>query len=380
MPTPEKPTYRAEVVGSLLQPQNLLDARVARTADKITAEELREIENAAVLHAIAVQEEAGLDVLADGEMHRTGWAGARFYLDGFTYIEGARSSYPANVGQRQMDGGGFAATQQMPEFRFSAVTEKITPIKNGFLGEEFPFLRAHTERPAKYTTAAPSYYRRYWSDQVSKGAAYQTCEQYLEDVRDWLHGVAEWLVAEGCDYIQLDAPNYGSLCDPENLAWHKGEGHDTDAELQFDGALDSSVFDGLNVTSALHVCRGNGGNGAFHSVGGYAAIAGQLFPHLTVDVALLEYDSDRAGDFGPLQQIRSDTVAVLGLLTTKEATVEDRGVVEARVREAATVKPLNELALSTQCGFASAANAPMSEDDERAKLQIVGDLAHQIWF
>jgi len=379
MAATDKRVYRAETVGSLLQPQKLLDARVARTEGKITAAELQEIENEAVLAGIRLQEDVGLDVLADGEMHRTSWAGARAYLEGFKPVEGARSSYPANVGQRQMGGGGFGANAQNPAFQFNAVVDKISPRKDGFLGEEFPFLRAHTDKPVKYTTAAPSYYRRYWSDQASAGGAYKTCDEYLEDVRDWLHGVAEWLVSEGCDYIQLDAPNYGSLCDPENRAWHKEQGHDTDAEVVFDATLDSSVFDGLRVTSALHVCRGNGGNGAFHSAGGYGVIAEQLFPNLTVDVALLEYDSDRAGDFGPIRHLRPETVAVLGLLTTKEATVEDEAVIEARVREAAETKALDELALSTQCGFASAANAPMSDDEQRAKLAIVGDLARRIW-
>jgi 5-methyltetrahydropteroyltriglutamate--homocysteine methyltransferase len=186
-------------------------------------------------------------------------------------------------------------------------------------------------------------------------------------------------VSQGCTYIQLDAPNYGSLCDPVTRQFHADHGHDLDKQIPFDGELDSSVFEGLDVTGALHICRGNTPGGHWHSQGGYAAIAEQLFPHLDVDVVLLEYDSERAGDFGPLALVKPDTVAVIGLLTTKEARLEPAEEVEARLREAATVKPLAELALSTQCGFASAANAPMSEAEQRAKLQLVADTAQRVW-
>ena len=185
--------------------------------------------------------------------------------------------------------------------------------------------------------------------------------------------------AQGCDYIQLDAPNYGSLCDPATRAWHESVGHDLDAEIAFDGALDSSVFEGLDgtVTRAIHICRGNQSGGTWHSSGGYGALSGVLFPALDVDVALLEYDSDRAGDFGPLAELKSGQTAVLGLLTTKTPDHERRDAVEARIAEAAEHKPLGELALSTQCGFASSTNAPMGVDDERAKLALVGEIARR---
>jgi 5-methyltetrahydropteroyltriglutamate--homocysteine methyltransferase len=372
--TTDKRVYRAETVGSLRQPQELIDARAARAEDRITAEALQNIENEAVLNGIQVQENADVDVISDGEMHRASWAGARVYLDGFQAIEGASSSYPANVGQRQIG----AVSAQGPLPQFSAVMERVRPRADAFLGEEFPFLRAHTDKPVKYTTAAPSYYRRYWSDQFSTGAGYGKCEDYLEDVRDWLRGVAERLIAQGCNYIQLDAPNYGSLCDPDNRAWHIAQGHDLDAQLAFDAELDSSVLDGLSVTSALHVCRGNGAAGN-HSQGGYGVIAEGLFPKLRVDVALLEYDSDRAGDLDPIRHLRHETVAVLGLFTTKDATMEDLGMVETRVREAAGIKPLEELALSTQCGFASSTNAPMTDEEQEKKLTMVADVAHRIW-
>ncbi len=366
---PASKRYRAETVGSLLQPHALLEVRKAYAEGAATEEELTKVEDEAVLRAIELQESVGLDVITDGEMRRSGWSLTRPFLQGLETREG-RSSYPATVVQAP---GRFSGTGT-----FAAVVEKIRPIEGKHPGEEFPFLKKHATAPPKYTIAAPSYHRRYWSDTIST-AAYDSCEAYLSDVRDWIHSIGAWLVEQGCDYLQLDAPNYGSLCDPDNRAWHASQGHDLDAEIAFDAALDSSVFEGLDVTRALHVCRGNGGAGQWHSSGGYATIAEPLFPNLDVDVVLLEYDSDRAGDFGPIALVKPGTVAVLGMLTTKEAALEDEKLIEARLEEATTYKPLEELAISTQCGFASAANAPMTPEEQRAKLELVAAVAHHTW-
>jgi 5-methyltetrahydropteroyltriglutamate--homocysteine methyltransferase len=228
--------------------------------------------------------------------------------------------------------------------------------------------------------AAPSYHRRYWSDQVSGAESpYPSCEDFLIDVRDWQREVAGQLAANGCGYIQLDAPNYGSLCDPETRAFHQAHGHDLGSQIAFDAELDSSVFDGIEVTSALHVCRGNGPGAKWHSQGGYGVLAEDLFANLRTDAVLLEYDTDRAGDFAALRSIGPHTVAVLGLLSTKTAGLEDYGAVERRISEAAAFKPLDKLALSTQCGFSSAANAPMTEEEQWQKLALVCTAARAIW-
>jgi len=361
--------YRAENVGSLLQPDSLLEVRKAFTEGAATKEELQKVEDEAVLAAIRLQESVGLDVITDGEMRRSGWSLTRPFLLGLETREG-RSSYPATV---VSEPGRFSGTGT-----FAAVVEKIRPIEGSHPGEEFPFLKQNASSPTKYTIAAPSYHRRYWSDTLSTDA-YENCEAYLRDVRDWIHSIGAWLVEQGCNYLQLDAPNYGSLCDPANRAWHAEQGHDLDAEIAFDAALDSSVFEGLDVTRALHVCRGNGGAGQWHSSGGYATIAEPLFPNLDVDVVLLEYDSDRAGDFGPISLVKPGTVAVLGMLTTKEAPLEDEGLIKARLEEATKYRSLDDLALSTQCGFASAANAPMTAEEQRAKLDLVANVARQTW-
>jgi 5-methyltetrahydropteroyltriglutamate--homocysteine methyltransferase len=157
-------------------------------------------------------------------------------------------------------------------------------------------------------------------------------------------------------------------------------GHDLDAELAFDAELDSSVFDGVGgVTRALHVCRGNAA-GRWHSSGGYEVIAERLFPRLDLDVLLLEYDTERAGGFEPLAHVKPGTIAVLGLLTTKSGALESEREVETRITEAAGIKPLEELALSPQCGFASLeAGNPISANEQRAKLELVASAAHRVW-
>jgi 5-methyltetrahydropteroyltriglutamate--homocysteine methyltransferase len=364
-----KPVARAETVGSLLKPEWLLEAQRRFREGLITREELRPIEDRAVLEAIALQESVGLDVITDGEMRRFSWADTVRHLEGLELRQVPRS-YPATAAGDRIGRGGDRA--------FLTVVRKVIPRPEPMLGWEYSFLRTHARSRTKFTMAAPSYHRRFWSDHLSR-AAYGRCEEFLIDVRNWLHEVAKRLVAEGCTYLQLDAPNYGSLCDPVTRAFHTQMGHDLDREIEFDARLDSSVFDGLEVTRALHVCRGNLPGGTWHSSGGYGAIAEQLFPNLDVDVLLLEYDSERSGDFTPLRLVRPGTTVVLGLITTKDGRLEEPSEIEARIQEASAQKSLAELALSTQCGFASAANAPMSEEEQHAKLGLVAHLAHRIW-
>jgi 5-methyltetrahydropteroyltriglutamate--homocysteine methyltransferase len=201
-------------------------------------------------------------------------------------------------------------------------------------------------------------------------------------MRDFLRAAVDKVIALGCDYIQLDAPNYGSYCDPGTRDAMAAQGRDPEADLAFDAELDNSLFDGIpgDVTTALHICRGNGPGGRWHSAGGYGVISRDLFPKLEHTRLLLEYDSDRAGGFEPLADVRPGTTVVLGLLTTKSDTPDDEAAVAARIAEAARYKPLEELALSTQCGFASApGDNPVTPAGQRAKLEAVTRLARRTW-
>ena len=330
-----------------------------------------------VRDAIKLQEDIGLDVITDGEVRRVAWAQTTRFLDCFAPATGRG----ALNWRGATDGPSGAQDTGASAAGYPAVVRRVaTAPRVGDMTAEYAFLARFARTRTKYTMPAPSYHRRYWSPALSR-QAYDSCEEYLTEMRDFLREVADKLVSLGCDYIQLDAPNYGSLCDPDTRAHMAAEGRDPDAELAFDAELDNSLFDGLTgVTSALHVCRGNGPGGAWHSAGGYGAISKALFPKLDFSRLLLEYDSDRAGTFEPLTDVREGTVVVLGLLTTKSDTLDDEAAVSARIAEAARYKPLPELALSTQCGFASVPVAnPVTPEGQHAKLEMVVRLARRTW-
>ena len=381
---------RAETVGSMLRPEPVVQAvapdgalrslapggrQLGPRHDGGAGEDTEQLLDSAVLDAIRIQEEAGLDVITDGEMRRWSWAQTPRFLDCFERRPG---------GGPKLDwrgGTGQDAARLPSDMAYPAVVRRVSEAeRTGTMAAEYAFLAAHARTRTKYSMAAPSYHRRYWSGTHS-AQAYGSCEEFLTEIRDYLRGVAAELVALGCDYIQLDAPNYGSYCDPGTRARLTADGRDLAADLAFDAELDSSLLEEFpNVTKALHICRGNGPGGRWHSAGGYGAISAELFPLLRFDRLLLEYDSDRAGDFVPLHDVRSGTMIVLGLLTTKSGNLEDAAEVEGRIAEAAQVKPLAELALSTQCGFASGVNGnPLTPVQQNAKLELVAEVAHRTW-
>jgi 5-methyltetrahydropteroyltriglutamate--homocysteine methyltransferase len=369
---------RAETVGSLLRSDAVV--RAARRSSPADNALLGD----AVRDAIRLQEEIGLDVITDGEVRRVSWAQTPRFVDAFAAGGGQsalnwRGATEGRFGASAPGGDGPASTRSGG---YPSVVRRIaTAPRTGDMAAEYAFLARYAQSRTKFTMPAPSYHRRYWSPAASPAAGYSSPEEFLAEIRDYLRSVAHTLIDLGCDYIQLDAPNYGSLCDPDTVAAMRAAGRDPDAELEFDAALDSSLFDGLSgVTSALHVCRGNGPAGAWHSAGGYGAISARVFPKLVVDRLLLEYDSDRAGGFEPLADTSQGTAVVLGLLTTKAPALEHEADVLARIEEAARHKPLAELALSTQCGFASVPVAnPVTPEAQRAKLELVVRLARQVW-
>jgi 5-methyltetrahydropteroyltriglutamate--homocysteine methyltransferase len=365
---------RADTVGSLLRDDAVV--RAARRSSPADGALL----NDAVRDAIRLQEEAGLDVITDGEVRRVSWAQTPRFVDAFTTAESRAGSAPLNWRGATEGRFGAAGSDSRPAGYPVVVRRVATAPRIGDMTDEYAFLARYARAMTKFTMPAPSYHRRYWSPTHSV-AAYGSCEEYLIEVRDYLRTVVDRLVDLGCGYIQLDAPNYGSLCDPDARAAMVAAGRDPDAELAFDAALDGSLFDGVTgVTSALHVCRGNGPAGAWHSAGGYGAISAELFPKLALDRLLLEYDSDRAGGFEPLGDVPESTVVVLGLISTKSHRMEYEGDVLARIDEAARFKPLAELALSTQCGFASVPVAnPITPAVQRAKLDLVVRLARRAW-
>ena len=383
--TVSRPIARADVVGSLLRPAYLRDARRGARAGVVSDADLLAAEDRAVREAIALQESAGLDVITDGELRRSSWVVTiPLRPEGRPYAPLAGYEFlPADPGWWSLwkePDGRRAQVYDAPARPF--ITRPIEVVRD-LVGHEYSFLRANARARTKLTIPAPSWHRIFWHPEYSR-AAYPTAEDFLRAIAAYLRDtVIPVFRARGGDYLQLDAPNYAQWhVDPDNRAAFQSWGHDMAAELVADAEIDNLVFEGVrDMTRAIHICRGNAPGGRWLANGGYGSIAGEVFPRLTnVDRLLLEYDTPRAGDFGPLRHVSADTEVVLGLLTTKQGTLEEGGAVERRIREAAAQVPLARLALSPQCGFASGeAGNPLTPAEQEAKLRLVGTVARTVW-
>jgi len=376
---------RADVVGSLLRPAYLRQARQGARAGTVSEAELRAAEDRAVREAISVQESAGLDVITDGELRRQSWVvtiplreegASHAPLAGYEFLPaepGWWSLWKEPDGRRAQVWS--AATRPF-------VTKGLRVVRD-IVAEEYAFLKANAHARTKFTIPAPSWHRIFWHPEYSR-AVYPTPEDFVRAVAAYLREeVVPKLIALGGDYIQMDAPNYAQWhVDAGNRAAFEAWGHDMSAELIADAEIDNAVFEGVSgVTRAMHICRGNAPGGRWLADGGYERIAGEVFPRLTnYDRLLLEYDTPRAGDFGPLRHVRPETAVVLGLLTTKQGALEDAAAVEARIREATQHISLTRLAVSPQCGFASGeAGNPLTLEQQEAKLRRVAEVARRVW-
>ncbi|HSE93377.1 MAG TPA: cobalamin-independent methionine synthase II family protein [Methylomirabilota bacterium] len=376
---------RADVVGSLLRPQYLKDARQAVREGRLDAGRLAAVEDRAVREAIALQESAGIDVVTDGELRRNSWVvtiplreegAAHAPLAGYEFL-------PAGPGWwslwKEPDG---RPAQVWTRDTRPFVTQPLRVVRD-IVADEYTFLKANARARTKFTIPAPSWHRIFWHPEHSR-AAYPTADDFLRAVAAYLRDeVVKKIAALGGDYVQMDAPNYAQWhVDRDNRAAFESWGHDMDRELVADAEIDDTVFEGVRgITRAIHICRGNAPGGRWLANGGYERIAGQVFPRLTrYDRLLLEYDTPRAGDFGPLVHVRPGTEVVLGLLTTKRGALEDGAAVESRIREATRHVPLERLAVSPQCGFASGeAGNPLTPAEQEAKLRRVGEVARRVW-
>jgi 5-methyltetrahydropteroyltriglutamate--homocysteine methyltransferase len=366
-------TARADIVGSLLRPRELLDARERYAAGGLSAAEFKRIEDRAVDWAIGLQERAGLPVVTDGEMRRES-----FQSQMVEAIEG--------FGEHDIDAwlwGEWHGSE--------AVGEKSTerPQNLGVVGklrrrrhlsvEEFVYARGRTKRIVKVTLPSPSMYANLWSPELSVGT-YPTLDLFLEDVAQILREEVEELARLGAEYIQLDAPHYPLLLDPKTRAFYERLGWDLDRWLRRGIELDNYVIgDHDDVTFSFHLCRGNQGSRWLVS-GSYEPLARHIFGGINAQRLMLEYDDERSGDFGPLSHVPGDKVAVLGLVTTKTPRRETKQELEARLREASRFIPLERLALSPQCGFAtSIIGNTISVEDEEYKLRTLVETAEQVW-
>ena len=360
--------FRAEQVGSLLRPPELLEARTAHAEGRIPVSQLRSVEDRSIAAALARQHELGLDICTDGEMRRGSWL-----TDMAEAVEGF---VPNRVAlEWKGPGGGMEGSTAL------VAGSKLQKLRN-LTAHELPLLKADARLPFKITLPAPSNfliasYKPGLTDRV-----YPTRADLLKDLVDITQQELQWLVSQGVRYIQFDAPYYSHYLDPHQREQVRGTGLDPDRELENAIAGDNAAIAGIprnGVTFALHVCRGNS-RSRWYTEGGYDAIAEKLFGLLDVDVFLLEYDTERSGGFEPLRHVPKDKTVVLGLITTKEPKLESQDELRRRIDEAARYIPIENLAISPQCGFASvAAGNLLSVDDQWRKLELVVSTARKIW-
>ncbi|HEY7334063.1 MAG TPA: hypothetical protein VH639_04205 [Bryobacteraceae bacterium] len=361
-------TYRAEQVGSLLRPPELLEARAAQAQGRIPLHELRAAEDAAILTAIEKQRSIGIDVLSDGELRRGSWL-----TDMAEAVEGFVPQ-KVEIEWKGPGGGPEGSTA-------NAVGGKLRKTKK-LAAAELPFLKNAAPGPFKITLPAPSNFLVPSYKPGLTDRFYPSHADLLPDLVDIVRDEIQWLVSEGVEYIQFDAPYYSFYLDPRQREKLRSAGRDADREFEVGIAGDNAALAGIprdRVTLALHICRGNS-RGRWFTEGGYDAIAEKLFGMLDVDAFLLEYDTERSGGFEPLRLVPQGKTVVLGLITTKEPQLESQDDLRRRIDEAARYVPLENLALSPQCGFASvAAGNLLSPDEQWRKLELVVNTARKVW-
>jgi 5-methyltetrahydropteroyltriglutamate--homocysteine methyltransferase len=381
MGTPSKlnPPFRADHVGSFLRPERLKEARTKAGFEldstprkegggSLPLAELRKVEDECIREVVKFQEEIGLQSVTDGEFRRGSWA-----YDAAARIQGV---------EMRSQAAAYDATFANTGFRppLAHTTGKLARRPGGIVLSEFEFTKDLTDRTVKVTMPSPSIlYVRGGRDTVSS-EAYPDIEEFFEDLcRVYREEIAD-LAAAGCRYVQIDNTDAALICDPkfQELARHKGM--EPKEQLQLQARLVSGATkDRGDVTVSMHMCRGNSA-GAWLAEGSYDFIAEVLFNEFDVDAYFMEYDSPRAGDFQPLRFAPKDKVVVLGLVTTKTPENDSRDVLLRRIDEASKFVPLENLALSPQCGFASAARGnPVTFDDQRRKMELVLEVAGEVW-
>jgi 5-methyltetrahydropteroyltriglutamate--homocysteine methyltransferase len=365
--------YRAEVIGSLLRPNYLKEARQKWESGLLSTRDFKRIEDRAVDEALILQEQAGVDVVTDGEMRRT-----HFIAPLTDVISGIKPIPAFKRVWRRLHEPDQPADETEIQVQY-AVVDKIRRLRT-LTSEEFTYARSHARQPLKVTLPSPLMMTLRWSPQYSRDT-YPDPFELFADAAEIVRQEAQELAALGCEYIQIDAPELGMLCDPDRRRRDFADAGIDPSRLLNDGIeLLNSVAAVPGVTFGLHLCRGNN-RGYYVGEGGYEAVARQVFGRArNFTLMLLEYDDWRSGSFEPLREMPPDRGVVLGLISTKRTALEVADSIVARIDEAARYYPREQLALSTQCGFGTVWEGnPISETVEAAKLRLVADIAHHVW-
>ena len=370
MPQRDKPPFRADQVGSLLRSAKLKTAREAKARNEIDAAALRRIEDEEIRAVVRLQEEIGLRAVTDGEYRRGSWQ--RDFLMSFANVAVTTAKFKArfrsSAGETERDLSAFAVTGKFSRPR-------------GIFVEDFKFLKSVAHALPKQTIPSPTLLHFRGGRALVDTTAYPEMAQFFADVAKAYGEEIADLAAAGCRYLQLDDTNFAYLCDPALREQVRGIGEDPETlPRTYVGLINDAIAARpRDMSVCIHICRGNF-RSSWMAEGGYDPIAEVLFNEAKVDGFFLEYDSARAGGFEPLRFLPKGKIAVLGLVTTKTGTLESKDALKRRIDEAQRYAPLEQLALSPQCGFASAAEGnDLALEDEIAKLRLVVEVAREVW-
>jgi len=366
-----KPPFRADHVGSLLRPKKLLDARAAKAKGSISAEALRAVEDEAIREAVSLQERIGLEAVTDGEFRRTQWH--LDFLLSFANVKLVPSKLKLHF---HTDAGAIEVTA--PTLFVAGKLARPKPI----FVDHFKFVKSVAHATPKQTIPSPTIMHFRGGRAAVDRAAYPDMDGFFADLarvyREEIAGLAE----AGCSYLQIDETNFAYLCDPamrEQVRRNIGEDPDKLPRLYATLIDDAIAGRPKDMAVCMHICRGNN-QSAWLAEGGYEPVADVLFNEIGIDGYFLEYDSPRAGDFKPLRFVPKGKIVVLGLVTTKTAPLEQKDELKRRIDEAAKYVPLDQLALSPQCGFSSTVEGnKVTLEDEIAKLRLVVETAREVW-
>ncbi len=375
-------TIRTDVVGSLLRPAAWKAARARFDRGELTEEAFRRIEDEEIVKAVRLQEAVGLDVVTDGEMRRLN------FQDSFGLsVSGYDSASETLVRhERRAEGGTALRRWDIPDLEGQGtpvshrrpVKERLRLARNVPL-EEYRFVGGVASKPAKVALIGPDRIGQRFDHQASK-AIYAGMDAFLDDVVAIEREMIRSLVEAGCRYVHIDAPGYTAYVDEPSLAAMRARGEDPMQNFARSLDADARLIEGFpGVSFGIHLCRGNQ-RSMWHREGSYDAIAERMFAELPHDRFLLEYDSPRAGGFEPLRFVPKGRVVVLGLVSTKVPQLETVEGLAKRIEEASRYVPLDQLAISPQCGFGSDVSGNLiSEDDQKRKLELVVETARRVW-
>jgi 5-methyltetrahydropteroyltriglutamate--homocysteine methyltransferase len=369
---------RVDQVGSLLRPQRLKDAFVDYGQGRINEKDLRKCQDESIREVVATQIAHDLPIIVDGEFRRTSFMESFSVVAGVEEWQSGVKTYHQTLAREDLADSMARKGQDPILLNRKRVTERLTLVRNSLL-DDFQFAQTLTDRPVKVTLISADRIGQCYDDGSSR-SVYSSVEEFLSDVVAVERQMISQLAEAGCRYVGIDGPGYTAYVDPDSLAAMRARGEDPMVSLERSIKADNEVIAGFaGVTFGIHICRGNR-QSMWHREGHYDAIAEKLFAGLDHQRLLLEYDTERAGSFEPLRFVPKGKIAVLGLITTKIGRLESVDELRRRIDDAVRYLPLEQLAISAQCGFASSIRGNLlTEDEQFRKLDVMLETAAKIW-